>query len=155
MHTGRILFHHYAYGIFVIVFSAIFAFSLTSVSFPLLFLVYTSDIAVNAGRFLLLAGLAFLLNDLPDVSKKVGSVLKRLEAKAYQYRKVFHWVELISGLICGFVSAAVTLWTTDHLNLAIPAAVMIVTFMVTSLNSFIYFKRGEWLKMKISKTALD
>src|SRR5665648_452534 len=67
MHTGRIFFHHYVYGFLVIVFSAIFAFTLTSVSLPLLFLVYTSDTAINAGRFLLLAGFALLLDDLPDV----------------------------------------------------------------------------------------
>ena len=155
MHTGRIFFHHYVYGFLVIVFSAIFAFTLTSVSLPLLFLVYTSDTAINAGRFLLLAGFALLLDDLPDVSVKVGSALKKLELKAYQYRKVFHWLQLLSGLICWFVSAAVTLWTTQHLNLAIPASVMIVTFMVTSLNSLMYFRRGEWFKIKVSEPNLS
>ena len=155
MHTGRIFFHHYVYGFLVIVFSVIFALALTSVSLPLLFLVYTSDIAVNASRFLLLAGLALLLDDVQDVSVKVGFGLKRLELKAYQYRKVFHWVGLLSGLVSWFVFAAVTLWTTQHLNLALEASVMVGTFLVTSLNSLMYFKRGEWLKMKISKNNLE
>ena len=143
MHTGRLFFHHYVYGLFVILFSTIFAFTLTTISLPHLFLAYTSDIAVNATRFFMLSGFALLLDDLPDVSLKVGSALKKLETKAYKNRKVLYWLHLLSGLTSLFTTIAVILWTTQHPNLAIQASVMIGTFLVTGINSLIYVKRSN------------
>ena len=70
LHTGRFLFHHYVYGFFVLLSSSVFVVAFTSVSLLSLFLVDTTNTAINVGRFFVLAGLTLLLDDPPDVSKK-------------------------------------------------------------------------------------
>ena len=147
LHTGRVWFHHYVYGFFVLVASAVFVVVFTSVSLLTFFLVYTSDLAVNAGRFFFLAGFTLILDDLPDVSKRVESTLNRLKSKAYQGRKALHYLQLFTGLVSFYVFLAVSLWTTQHPELIVEASFMIGTFLVTSLTSFACVKRKAWLKI--------
>jgi hypothetical protein len=147
LQTRRFLFHHYVYGFFVLLSSAVFVVGFTSVSLFSLFLVYTSNIAVNAGRFFVLAGFTLFLDDLPDVSKRVESTLNRLKSKAYQGRKVIHLLQLFTGLVSFYVFLAVTIWTTQHLELIVEASFMIGTFLITSLTSFVCVKRRAWLKI--------
>jgi len=147
LHTGRVWFHHYVYGFFVLLSAVVFVEVFTSVSLFSLFLVYTSDIAVNVGRFFVLAGLTLCLDDLPDVSRRVESTLNRLKSKAYRGRKILHLLQLFTGSVSFYVFLAVTLWTTKHPELIVEASVMISTFLVTSLTSFAFVKRGAWLKI--------
>jgi hypothetical protein len=151
LRTGRFFFHHYVYGFFILLFSAVYVATFTSVSLLDLFLVYTSNIAVNAGRFFALAGLTLFLDDLPDVSKRVESTLNRLKSKAYQGRNVIHWLQLFTGLVSLYAFLAVTLWTTQHLTRVVPASFMIGTFLVTSLTSFVCVERKAWLKSAVVK----
>ncbi len=147
LHTGRFLFHHYVYGFFVLLFSAVFVVVFTSVSLFSLFLVYNQTVAVNAGKFLFLIGFALLLDDLPDVSKRIDSFLNTVKFKAYQGRKVLHFLQLIVGLVSFYVFLAVSLWTTQHPELALPASFTSGTFLITSLTSLAFAKRKAWLKI--------
>ncbi len=147
LHTGRFLFHHYVYGFLVLLFSAVFVTAFTSVSLLSLFLVYNQSITVNAGKFLFLAGLALLLDDLPDVSKRIDSALNTLKSKAYQTRKVIHLLQLVTGLVSFYVFIAVYLWTIQHPEYAFPASFTIGTFLITSLTSLVCVKRRAWLKI--------
>ena len=51
LHTGRFLFHHYVYGFLVLLSSSAFVVLFTSVSLISLFLITSSNLAVNVGRF--------------------------------------------------------------------------------------------------------
>jgi hypothetical protein len=151
LHTGRFLFHHYVYGFFVLLFSAVFVMAFTSVSLLTLFLLYNQSVAVNAGKFLFLAGFTLLLDDLPDVSKKIDSSLKTLKSKAYRGRKVIHLLQLLAGLVSFYVFLAVSLWTIHHPELAFPASFTCGTLLITSLTSLVCVKRKEWLKIEPAK----
>ncbi len=98
LHTGRFLFHHYVYGFFVLFISSIYVVAFTSVSLVMLFLVNSSSLAVNTGRFFLLTGLTLVLDDLPDVSKRVESTLNKIKSQACRIRTVFHVLQLSLGL---------------------------------------------------------
>jgi hypothetical protein len=147
LHIRRFLFHHYIYGFFVLLFSAVFVVVFTSVSLLSLFLVYNESVTVNAGKFLFLGGFTLVLDDLPDVSKRIDSTLNNLKSKAYQARKVIHLLQLFTGLVSFYVFLAVSIWTTQHPDLIVPASFMIGTFLVTSLTSFACVKRRSWLKV--------
>ena len=90
LHTGRLWFHHYVYGFFVLVFSTIYVMAFTSVSLVSLFLVNTGSIPINAGRFFVLTGATLFLDDLPDVSKRIESTLNKIKSQACRVRKGFH-----------------------------------------------------------------
>lgn len=151
LHTRRLLFHHYVYGFFVLLSAVVFVVAFTSVSLFSLFLVYTSDIAVNVGRFFVLAGFTLFLDDLPDVSRRVESTLNGLKSWAIRGRKLLHVLQLFTGLVSFYVFLAVSLWTTQHLEVIVEASVMIGTFLVTSLTSFAFVKRRAWLKIAPAK----
>jgi hypothetical protein len=147
LHTGRLWFHHYVYGLLTLfcTFAAIATFSSVSLDF---FLAYNSSLAVNAGRFFVLAGFTLFLDDLPDVSKTVESALNRLKLKVYRQRRILHWLQLLAGLATFYVSVAVALWTTMvYPALAFQASFVVETFLVTSLTSLVCVTRGAWLKM--------
>lgn len=147
LHTGRFLFHHYIYGFFVLLFSAVFVMAFTSVSLLSLFLVYNENITVNAGKFLFLAGFTLVLDDLPDISKRIESTLNKLNSKVYQGRKIIHILELISGLVSFYVFIAVSLWAIQNPQLAFPGSLTSGTFLITSLTSFACAKKNFWLKI--------
>jgi len=147
LHTGRFLFHHYIYGFFVLLFSAVFVMAFTSVSLFSLFLVYNENITVNAGKFLFLAGFTLVLDDLPDISKRIELTLNKLNSKVYQGRKIIHILELISGLVSFYVFIAVSLWAIQNPRLAFPGSLTSGTFLITSLTSFACAKKNFWLKI--------
>jgi hypothetical protein len=147
LHTGRFLFHHYVYGFFVLLSSSVFVVVFTSVSLLSLFLVTTSNLAVNVGRFFVLAGLTLLLDDLPDVSKRTESCLNWLKSKAYQGRKGIHALQLLTGVVSFYLFLAITIWTTQNPESAFSNSFLIVTLLITSLTSFACVKRNDWLKI--------
>ncbi|MGD0995435.1 MAG: hypothetical protein ABR909_07930 [Candidatus Bathyarchaeia archaeon] len=151
LHTGRFLFHHYVYGFFVLIFSAIYVVAFTSVSLVTLFLVNTGNIAVNAGRFFVLTGLTLFLDDLPDVSKRVKSTLNKLKSQAYRVRKAFHVLQLITGVVTLYIFLAILLFSIDHLEVNIANFLTMGTLIVTSFTSFACVKRKSWLKITLSK----
>ena len=97
LHTGRLWFHHYVYGFFVLLSSSIFVMAFTSVSLIMLFLINSSNIAVNTGRFFVLTGLTLFLDDLPDVSKRVESAFNKLKSRVYQWQKSNPYNSIVYG----------------------------------------------------------
>jgi hypothetical protein len=151
LHTGRLLFHHYIYGFFVLLASSVFVIGFTSVSLLNLFFVNSSNIAVNTGRFFVLTGLTLLLDDLPDVSKRVEYALNRLKSRAYQARKVIHGVQLVTGLVTFYVFLTIVLSSIEHFSLTISNFLTMSTLLITSLTCLAFFKRKTWLKITVTK----
>jgi len=147
LHTGRLWFHHYVYGFFVLLSSSIFVVAFTSVSLIMLFLINSSNIAVNAGRFFVLTGLTLFLDDLPDCSKRVESVLNKFKSKVYQVRKVIHALQLVTGLASFYVFLAVALSMSHNVTLSISNLLTMGTLLITSITSLACVKRKAWLNI--------
>jgi hypothetical protein len=153
LHTGRFWFHHYVYGFFVMILSAIYVVVFTSVSLVTLFLVSTGSVAINAGRFFVLTGLTLFLDDLPDVSKRVESTLNKLKSQVYRVRKAFYALQLITGVVTLYIFLAILIFSIDHSEANIFNFVTMGTLIVTSLTSFACVKRKTWLKITLPQTS--
>jgi len=147
LHTGRLWFHHYVYGFFVLLSSSIFVVAFTSVSLIMLFLINSSNIAVNAGRFFVLTGLTLFLDDLPDCSKRVESALNKFKSKVYHVRKVIHALQLVMGLASFYVFLAVALSMSHNVTLSISNLLTMGTLLITSITSLACVKRKAWLNI--------
>lgn len=147
LHTGRFLFHHYVYGFFVLFTSAIYVVAFTSVSLVMLFLVNSSSLAVNTGRFFLLTGLTLVLDDLPDVSKRVESTLNKIKSQAWRMRSVFHGLQFLTGAITFYIAIAIAVFEVYHPSTNIANYLTMGTLLVTSITSFACVKRHAWLKI--------
>ncbi len=147
LHTGRFLFHHYVYGFFVLFTSAIYVVVFTSVSLIMLFLVNSSSIAVNTGRFFVLTGLTLVLDDLPDVSKRVESILNKIKSQACRIRGAFHVLQLVTGAITFYIFLALVTFEVLHPSTNIANYLTMGTLLVTSLTSFACVKRKAWLRI--------
>ena len=147
LHTGRFLFHHYVYGFFVLLTSSVFVVLFTSVSLVNLFLITTNNLAVNVGRFFILAGFTLLLDDLPDVSERVESWLNWAKSKACQARRVLHALQLITGLASFYLFISASISTIQTPERTFSNSFLIVTLLITSITSFACVKRKAWLKI--------
>ncbi len=149
LHTGRLWFHHYVYGFFVLLLAAIFIVTFTTVPLDKLFIVNSANVAVNAGRFFFLTGLTLFLDDLPDVSKHIESALNKVKSKAYQIRKIIHVTQLISGLVTFYVFSTIALSSIDHHAFTISNFLTMGTLLITSITAILFVKRKAWLKIKV------
>lgn len=147
LHTGRFLFHHYVYGFFVLLSSSVFVVLFTSVSLVSLFLITSSNLAVNVGRFFILAGLTLLLDDLPDVSERIESCLNWVKSKVCQVRRVLHTLQLLTGLASFYLLVSVSIFTIQNPERAFSNSFLIGTLLVTTITSFACVKRKAWLKI--------
>ena len=153
LHTGRLVFHHYVYGFFVLLMSSVYVMASTSVSLITLFLVNSGDVAVNTGRFFVLTGLTLVLDDLPDVSKRVESALNKLKSQVYRVRKGFHVLQFVTGAITFYIFVAITIFVSLHPSTNIANFVTMGTLLVTSVTSFACVKRKSWLKITDPKMS--
>ncbi len=147
LHTGRLWFHHYVYGFFVLVLSTIYVMFFTSVSLVSLFLVNTGNIEINTGRFFVLTGATLFLDDLPDVSTRIESTLNKIKTQACRVRKGFHVIQLITGAVTLYVFLAILAFSIVHLEVNVANFLTMGTLLVTSLTSFACVKRKDWLKI--------
>ncbi len=147
LHTGRFLFHHYVYGFFVLISSSAFITVFTPIPLPSLFLVESNSVAVNAGRVFELAGLTLLLDDLPDVSKKVERGLNWIKTKAYKVRKSLHVFQFATGCFAFYCGFSILLDTIGNSDRALPNSFAIVSLLLTGVTSFACVKRKSWLKI--------
>jgi hypothetical protein len=148
LHTGRFLFHHYVYGFLVIFVSSVFITFFTPVTVFNLFLVDSSNVDITAGRFFLLGGIALLLDDLPDVSKRTSRLLDWLKLQAYKTRKLLFAIQLISGAITLYLSIAIIAYTTQNPARALPDAFLVGSLLITSITSLALVKKKAWLKIQ-------
>ena len=152
LHTGRLWFHHYVYGAFVLFTSSIYVMVFTSVSLVNLFLLNSTSIAVNTGRFFVLTGTTLLLDDLPDVSKRIEATLNKIKSKAYQARKVLHGAQLVTGLVTFYVFLAITLSALfQHHAFTVSNFLTMGTLLITSITAFAFVKRKAWLKINVAE----
>jgi hypothetical protein len=147
LHTGRFLFHHYVYGFFVLLSTSVFVTIFTPIPLPSLFLVESNSVAVNAGRVFELAGLTLLLDDLPDVSKKMEKGLNWIKTKAYQVRKSLHVFQFTTGCFAFYCGFSILLDTIGNSDRALPNSFAIVSLLLTGVTSFACVKRKSWLKI--------
>jgi hypothetical protein len=151
LHTGRFLFHHYVYGFIVLLVTSVFIMFFTSVPLISLFLVDSSSLGVNAGRVFFLAGLALLLDDLPDVSKMVESALNWTKTKAYRARKTIQILQFVTGCFAFYCCMSIMLDTLDGSNRTVPNLFPISSLLLTSVTSFAFVKRKAWLNITPSE----
>jgi hypothetical protein len=149
--SGRLWFHHYVYGIIVAAVSA----TLLMISAPVspisifTFTGYVPQASINIGRFFILGGLTLIIDDLPDLSKKLSKVLSSAKSKAYQRRQIIHEIQFLMSLVSLYFFLAVTTFVIqkpEQANLA--NLFLISTSLVTSLTSFSIVKRKIWLNTK-------
>ena len=147
LHTGRLLFHHYFYGVLVLLCSAVYVIVFTPVSLLSIFMVNNTSVPVNAGRFFILGGLTLILDDLPDVHTRVESALNWLKAKAHQGGKIILATQLVTGAISLYLFIAICLsLTQNHQWITLANSILIGTVLATSITSFVSVKRKIWLK---------
>ena len=149
LHTGRFLFHHYVYGFFVIASTSAFVMVYTPTSVLSMFFIDDNTIAVNAGRVFFLAGLALLLDDLPDVNKRVEKTLNWIKTKAFHARKPLHALQFLTGAFSLYCSLSILLDTLVTGLRAIPNSFVIVSLFITSITSFACVKRKSWLNITL------
>ncbi|MDR1992443.1 MAG: hypothetical protein LBQ98_02935 [Nitrososphaerota archaeon] len=147
LHTGRFLFHHYVYGIFVIVIASIYVVFFTPVSLLSLFFVDDISIAVTIGRVFLLGGIVLLLDDLPDVSKRIETSLNWIKYKACQVKMTLHITQFITGIFAFYCSLSILFSTIQNSTRALPNSFVIVSLFITGITSLIFVKRRSWLNI--------
>ena len=152
LHTGRFLFHHYVYGFFVLLLTSVFIVAFTPIPLLSLFLLESSSVTVNASRVFFLTGLALLLDDLPDVSKRVESTLNWIKMKAYKARKTLHALQFVTGCFALYCCISILLDTLGGSNRAVPNLFSISSLLITSITSFACVKRKSWLSITLPET---
>jgi hypothetical protein len=152
LHTGRLWFHHYLYGFFLVILAAVYVIVFTPISLVNLFFINSTSLDVNIGRFFLLGGTALLLDDLPDVSKKIESALNRLKVKAGQSWRFLSALQIVCGAISLYIFGAVVadMWyEPDWITLA--NVIVAGTTFITGITCFIFVKRKVWLNITSEK----
>ncbi len=140
--TGRLFFHHYFYGLLVLVLGVLFAVAFTSVSLWTLFLVENSSLPVNAARFLILCGFTLILDDLPDTSKLVKASIKFVKTRTQPYQKATSILRFILGLVTFYVLFAVALAMYQNMQwVTLENFILLGTLFVTSVSTIIFSKK--------------
>ncbi len=152
VHTGRLWFHHYVYGFFVLFVSSAWIVLGTSVSLLTVFFINTSNLAVNAGRFFFLGGLTLVLDDLPDVHTVTFRGLRWLKSKAHEARRVLHAAQFILGFVTLYLFVTVSFSIAAKPQWITPANVIQMgTLLVTALTCFASVKRRTWHKLNLEE----
>ena len=149
VHTGRLWFHHYVYGFFVIVASLLWLVFFTPVSILIVFFINTTNLSVNFGRFFFLGGLALLLDDLPDVHSVTWKSLRWLKSKAHQIKEIMHVIQLAMGFVAISFFIIVSLSIFHKPQWMTPANfIQMGTLLITAFTSFGSVKTKVWLKLE-------
>ncbi|MCW4018231.1 MAG: hypothetical protein NWF00_06090 [Candidatus Bathyarchaeota archaeon] len=152
VHTGRLWFHHYVYGFFVMVLSAVWIILFTSVSLLSMFFINTTSISVNIGRFFMIGGLSLVLDDLPDVHKVTFRGLQWLKGKACQARRMLHAAQLVLGSVALYFVVGLSLFLVDNPQWITPANIILIeTLVVTAITSFGSAMGKIWLNLQLGQ----
>ena len=148
VHTGRLWFHHYVYGLIVAVTSTITTSLWTSSSNLNLLTIYTTDIGINIGRFFILGGITLLIDDLPDISQRLKNGFSTLKSKATNKGRTLNILQAIVGTIQLYFLVAISTYLSQHHNeITLANIVLIGTLLVTTTTSFSNAKRRAWQKL--------
>jgi hypothetical protein len=148
VHTGRLWFHHYVYGFFVLFAALAWVVIFTPVSLLSLFFISSTDISINAGRLFFLGGLTLVLDDLPDVHKFTFHGLRWLKMRAHQGRRIINAAQFSLGFASLYVASAVSLSVASNLNWLTPAnLIQIGTLVITGFACLASVERKIWHKL--------
>jgi hypothetical protein len=145
LHTGRFLFHHYFYGFLIMAVAAVYIVFFTPASILTIFLVFNESVNVNLGKFLLLAGFALLLDDLPDASTRIERHLNLLKEKVRQIPSLVEVIQAIAGVGSLYLCMSIFLGIIN-----VPAWVILANFitsfsiLITAITSFVFIKQRFW-----------
>ena len=146
VHTGRLWFHHYFYGFLVIIAAIVAAALLLPSGLQSLFIIYTTDAGVNAGRFLIVGGITLVLDDLADVSEKMLSGLRFIKTRAQRNGRTLHHLQLIMGFVALYFLLAISIYLTQNtLQITLANSILLASLAITTITSFANFKRKIWL----------
>jgi hypothetical protein len=145
LHTGRFLFHHYFYGLLIMIVAAVYVTFFTSASLFTIFLVFNESVNVNIGKFFLLAGFALLLDDLPDTSMRIEGHLNLIKGKVRKIPRLIEAVQAIAGVVSLYLCASI-LWGIINVPEWVTLANFITSFstFITAVTSFVFLKRRFW-----------
>jgi hypothetical protein len=147
--TGRLWFHHYVYGFIIAGTSAITTAIWSPAAIPGLFIANTTNTGINIGRFFILGGLTLVIDDLPDVSKKLKSGLRFIKSKAQQKGRILHIIQFLMGCFTLYFFIAVSIYLPQHPDeITLANAILLGTLLVTILTSFANARRKVWLDIK-------
>lgn len=150
VHTGRLWFHHYVYGFFVLACSVIWMVFFSSVSPLTIFFINSTSVAVNVGRFFFIAGLSLVLDDLPDVHRVTNSSLQWLKGKASEAGKILHVTQFLMGLIAVYFVVAVSISISQNPQWVTAANyILIGSMIITAITSFFGVARKVWINLKL------
>jgi hypothetical protein len=147
LHTGRFLFHHYVYGAVVLATSSFCVIAFSSVSLFSLFLVNTSNLAINAGRCFVLIGMTLLLDDLPDVSKRIEAALNKIKSAFCRIKMGMHILQLTTGAVTLYIFGCICYTSIIENTLTVANLITMSTLLITAITSFAFFKRKAWLQI--------
>jgi hypothetical protein len=148
LHTGRFLFHHYVYGGAVLAVTCVAVTVLTPISAVSLFFVDSNDIAVNGARATFIAGLALLLDDLPDAAEWIENSLNWVKTKVCNIKRTMHYATLVTGFFAIYVSLAMIASTIANNGYRLlPNSFGIISFFITGVMAIAFFLRKDWLKI--------
>jgi hypothetical protein len=145
LHTGRFLFHHYFYGFIVLICASFYVITFTPVPLGTIFLINNTSVEVNTGRFFLLGGLTLVLDDLPDVSRRIESGLNWLKTKMLKGPRFLIAAQAITGIGSLYLSAAI-LYAMMNVPewITIANFILLFTVLVTGLTSFVFARKRVW-----------
>ena len=114
-----------------------------------------TDVNINIGRFFILGGLTLVLDDLPDVSKKLEFALKWMKTKAGEKRGTIHKIQILTGLVALYFFLSISIYLTQKpAEATLANFILIAAMLVTSLTSFASAKRKIWLNIT-TESGLD
>ncbi len=149
VHTGRLWFHHYVYGFIVSSLAAAVSAIGIPEGIPTLFTIYTTNVSINALRFLILGGLTLVIDDLADVSKKLRSGLGAMKRKAQQNGRTFHVIQVIMAFITLYFLVAIGVYLPQHPDeITLANMILLGTLLITVVTSFANVGRRVWLNIK-------
>jgi hypothetical protein len=146
--TGRLWFHHYVYGFFVMFLAVVFLEVSSSVSFLNLFAENITSLTVNVGRFFLLGGLTLVLDDFIDISSKLRLVLNILKSKVYHGKRIIHITQCLLGIVSLYVFLCVSIYVTQNPQWGTLANfILIGSLLATTLTALVSVGRKIWLNV--------
>jgi hypothetical protein len=150
--TPRLWFHHYVYGFVVLILSVVFLMMFTSIPLVTLFTANITDVTINIGRFFILGGLTLVIDDFPDISKRVRFTLSLMKAKVYRRRRLFQVIQGLMAFVSLYFFLCVSVWFTQNpQGVTLANLILFGTLLVTTITAFGILNRKVWLKITPEK----
>ncbi len=156
LHTGRFLFHHYFYGFLVLLCASVYVVFFTPTSLLTIFLVNNTSMEINVGRFFLLGGSTLLLDDLPDVSKRIERRLNWVKTKALGIPHLLIAAQVVTGVFSFYLFTALLFGMINVPDwMTIANLLLLCSVFITAVTSFVFVKRCFWRSVEPTNPNQD